>query len=106
MQLNSCTLTVRSIYNSLAHNHPSVELHFHLYGRTNEGLAVQRQSAEICHFYEKGIILIRIMGDSPLRGHICNSLLVISLLLIKIGELKSLGTGFLSELNIQIWTGL
>lgn len=40
------------------------------------------------------------MCESPLRGHICNSLPVISPLLIKIGELKSLGTGFLSELNV------
>ncbi len=90
----------------IGQNHPTVELHFHLYGRTNEGLAVQKQSAEICHFYEKGIILMRIMGESPLRGHICNSLLVISPLLIKIGELKSLGTGFLFELNIQMRIGL
>lgn len=54
----------------------------------------------MCHFSEKGIILMRIMCESPLRGHICNSLPVISPLLIKIGELKSLGTGFLSELNV------
>lgn len=86
----------------IGQNHLTVELRFHLYGRTNEGLAVQKQSAEICHFYERGIILMRIMGESPLRGHICNPLLVISTRLIKIGELKSLGTGFLSELNIQM----
>lgn len=47
-------------------NHPTVKLHFHLYDKANEGLAVQRQSAEICHFYEKGIILMHIMYESPL----------------------------------------
>lgn len=47
-------------------NRPSVEPHFHLYGSTNEVLAVQRQSAEICNFYERGIILMRIMGESLL----------------------------------------
>lgn len=38
----------------ICQNHPSVELYFHLYGRTNEGLAVQRQSAEMRHFLWKG----------------------------------------------------
>ncbi len=79
---------------------PAAELRFHLYGRTNEGL-VQKQSAEICNFFEKGIILMRIMGEPPLRGHICDSPLFISPLLIKTSVLKSLGTVFPCELNIK-----
>lgn len=61
-----------------------------------KGLAVQKRLAEICDFYEKGVVLMCVMGESPLRGHIGN---VISPLLIKICEPKSLGTGFLCALN-------
>jgi len=60
-----------------------------------KGWKCKRQSAEICHFYEKEIILLHIMDKTPLQGHSCDSVLVISSLLIKIGELESLGTWFL-----------
>lgn len=64
-----------------------MELNFHLYGPTNEGLAVPKQSADICHFYEKGIILMCMTSESPLQGHVFSSVLIPPLL-IKIGELK------------------
>lgn len=56
----------------------------------------------MCNFYEKAIILMHITDESPLRDHGCNTLLVITLLLIKIGELQSVGTGFLPKLNWEM----
>lgn len=84
----------------------NLPLHFNLCDRANDGLAVQKPISWMRCFYEKKIILMHIMNESPLWGHICSSLLVISMLLIKIGELQSLGTEFIcSESNMQMWTG-
>lgn len=56
--MDGCTVCVHVthlfVVQTIGQNHPTVEQHFHLYGRDNEGLATQRESAEICHFYEKG----------------------------------------------------
>lgn len=81
MRWSSLTYPYTSVL--LTVNWPTLKLNFHLYGPTNEGLAVPKQSADICHFYEKGIILTCVTSESPrfqLGPH--------PPLLIKIGELK------------------